>query len=541
LRGKNSGGLFAAWGMTAALLFLAGQIHAQDVARDASRDSSSPASAADITALADSVRALQEQVRALDTEVKQLRSESEQARDEAGELRDELAAAKSQLALRAAGSPNDASATLRKVTLSQPQASGNDPAAATTEDRLSKLEDYQQLADAKLAQQDQTKVESASKYRLRLSGIVLLNLFANRGVVDNDDFPGIAQEREPLFDSAGTFGGSLRQSQIGLEGFGPDIAGAHTSASVKFDFSGGFPTLPNGTTMGLVRLRTGTVRLDWQNTSIIAGQDYLFFSPLAPTSYASLAVPALSYAGNLWAWAPQVRVEHRFHLSEVSSIRIQGGILDSMSGDLPVTQATYIPSWGEQSGEPAYAARVSWTHRAFGQDLTIGAGGYYGRQFWGLSRNVDSWAGTVDASVPLGHLFELSGAFYRGRALGGLGGGVGQDVLMSKAFTDPTSVITGLDSTGGWVQFKYKPTVKFQINAAVGDDNPFASELARFPSSTSYYGPLISRNLSPFVNFIYQPRSNILFSVEYRYLKTFYFADEPYDAHHVNISLGYLF
>jgi hypothetical protein len=154
---------------------------------------------------------------------------------------------------------------------------------------------------------------------------------------------------------------------------------------------------------------------------------------------------------------------------------------------------------------------------------------------------VDSWASTVDASVPLGHLFQLSGAFYRGRALGGLGGGVGQDVLMSKPFTDPTSVITGLDSTGGWVQFKYKPTLKFQINAAVGDDNPFASELDRFPNSTSYYGELITRNLSPFVNFIYQPRSNILFSVEYRYLKTFYFADDAYDAHHINISLGYLF
>ena len=84
------------------------------------------------------------------------------------------------------------------------------------------------------------------------------------------------------------------------------MAGARTSADVNLDFGGGFPDAPNGAWMGLVRMRTATVRLDWTNTSIVAGQDRLFFVPLAPTSIATLATPALSYAGNLWAWTPQV-------------------------------------------------------------------------------------------------------------------------------------------------------------------------------------------------------------------------------------------
>jgi len=66
-------------------------------------------------------------------------------------------------------------------------------------------------------------VESGSKYRVRLSGIVLLNMFENRGTVDSADTPEIALEPNPL-DSAGTFGGTLRQSQIGIQAFGPDIA-----------------------------------------------------------------------------------------------------------------------------------------------------------------------------------------------------------------------------------------------------------------------------------------------------------------------------
>ena len=80
-----------------------------------------------------------------------------------------------------------------------------------------------QLASQKINEQSQTKVESGSKYRLRLSGIVLFNLVSNRGSVDNEDFPEIATRREPL-DSGVAFGGSLRQSQISLQTFGRVIA-----------------------------------------------------------------------------------------------------------------------------------------------------------------------------------------------------------------------------------------------------------------------------------------------------------------------------
>ena len=57
-------------------------------------------------------------------------------------------------------------------------------------DRISRLEEDQQLAENKLKDQYQTKVESSSKYKLRLSGIVLFNAFTNRGFVNNQDYPG---------------------------------------------------------------------------------------------------------------------------------------------------------------------------------------------------------------------------------------------------------------------------------------------------------------------------------------------------------------
>jgi hypothetical protein len=282
------------------------------------------------------------------------------------------------------------------------------------------------------------------------------------------------------------------------------------------------------------------MRLDWANTSLVAGQDRLFFAPLAPTSLATLAQPALSYAGNLWAWTPQVRIEHRILFSDTSNVELQAGILDSLTGDMPEEGDYRYPSWGEESGQPAYAARISWNHRTFGQNLTVGLGGYYGRQDWGFNRTVDGWAGTTDVTLPLGTLFEFTGAFYRGRAVAGLGGGIGQGILLNGSFIAPATTFKGLDSMGGWTQLKFKPKPKLEINAAVGLDNPFASEMRQY-QLYSVYSESYTRNLSPLVNFIYQVRSDILFSMEYRRMQTSVLDSGSNSANHINLSLGYIF
>ena len=545
MRGDRLQKLFTISSVAGVLLVGAAGLAAQTTP-DSRSQSLPPASDPNVKALADSVRALQSQVQSLAAEVAQLRSEEQRDHAEARELRQELelARAESRPGTRSAGSYDPYPELPPRANDSVP--SGDPPSASalspqdqSTEARLTRLEEDQQLTATRIAEQSQTKVESGSKYRVRLSGIVLFNLFDNEGVVDNEDFPQIATPRS-TGDSTHSFGGSLRQSQIGLEVFGPDLAGARTSANVKFDFAGGFTDVPNGTAMGIVRLRTGTFRMDWENTSIIAGQDYLFFAPLAPTSLASLAVPALSYSGNLWAWTPQVRVEHKLSLSDNSHLLLQAGILDSLSGELPMGPEN-LPSWGEQSGQPAYAGRIAWTRRVFERDFTVGVGGYYARQNFGLGRNVNGWATTIDALLPLGKYFVLSGEFYRGSAVAGIGGGIGQSILVSGDFTDPATTIKGLDSMGGWAQLKFKPRANFEINGAFGQDNPFAGELRRFPGSPSYFGGALTRNLTPFVNFIYQPRSDVLFSIEYRRLQTYTLDSSVSTANHVAASVGYIF
>src|SRR5262252_6761515 len=99
----------------------------------------------------------------------------------------------------------------------------------------------------------------------------------------------------------------------------------------------------------------------------------------------------------------------------------------------------------------------------------------------------------MDLTLPLGNHFEFTGQFYRGRATGGLGGGIGQSVLWNESLLDPATDVYGLDSIGGWAQLKYKATSKLQFNGAFGQDNPFARQLRQFGAIR----PIIMRHRCP--------------------------------------------
>lgn len=481
-----------------------------------------------------SVGELQAEIRELKQMVLQLQEQTAASREEIQRLRIGIEAASSQ-------KPQNQGSDLMSA---QHQDSSTDQTDSALESRVSRIEDDEQLLTGKVDEQYQTKLESASKYRVRFSGIALFNLFGNSGSVNNQDVPTTATE-PATNGGSGSVGGTLRQSILGFEVFGPDVWGAHSSGAVSMDFGGGFPSVYNGVTSGLFRLRTATVRLDWGNTSIVAGQDSLFFVPDSPTSYASLIVPALSYAGNLWSWTPQLRVEHRAFVSGNSSVTLQGGILDPLTGEPPDGyQYTWYryPDAGELSRQPAYAARVAYQHAAFGRTFTLGAGGYYSRENWEYGRLVNGYAATLDWNVPLNRWFTLNGAFYRGSAIGGLGGGIGLSVLYSGPPANPYTQVQPLNTVGGWTQLKFQPTPRLEFNAAFGLENPFASDVRAFGESAESYGnPTLARNRGGFGNVIYRPRSDLLLSLEYRRLRTLSIYDYSNEASQLNLMMGILF
>ena len=143
------------------------------------------------------------QMRELRAAVEQMRNENAQSRAEVHELRQELEETRKLLlplvASTNAGSSSSAAAesTLQTANAETAPASPSDMGS-----RIQKLEESNQLLASKIDEQYQTKVETAAKYRARLSGIVLMNAFHNVGGSDNLDLPNYAAIRRPRQQSS---------------------------------------------------------------------------------------------------------------------------------------------------------------------------------------------------------------------------------------------------------------------------------------------------------------------------------------------------
>lgn len=509
------------------------------------QEANPPATATAATDTTTAVRDLQEQVRELRALVEQMRGEDLQSRAEMHQLRQDLQATRALLEHpNTPGQAGTGETVAESGAGNQPQTTENVASnAAPIEERVQHLEDTTSLIASKIDEQYQTKVETASKYRARLHGIVLMNAFRNVGGTENLDFPTYAMPVGSGSPQA-ALGATLRQSEIGLEIFGPKIAGARTSADVQLDFAGGFPTTGNGVNFGIARLQTASVRFDWDQTSVVAGQDSLFISPLSPTSFASLATPTFAFAGNLWAWTPQIRVEHRFPITGQQTITVQAGLLDNLDWEPNYNSFLRTPQAGESSGQPAYALRTAWSRPVNGRPLGFGVAGYYGQQNWSWSRYVDAYAGMADWQIPILPRLALSGEFYRGRGIGGLGGAIGTSIVYGGRPTYAFSPIRGVDTAGGWAQLKLQIAPKVEVNGAVSDDDAFTRNIRGFATDLNNGGSpgsILGRNRAALANVVFRPRSDLVLSAELRRLRTFPVYTSSTVTNQASLAVGILF
>ena len=421
-----------------------------------------------------------------------------------------------------------------KQEVTGPQTPG---AAPTGEPTVADADQDTQFLAAKVNELHQDKVESGSKYPVKLSGLVLFNAFSNSGSVDLADLPNLAFPTSPGIPG-GSIGATLRQTVVRIDATGPKLLGANSSADLSIDFGGGNPTTSYGLTAGLLRLRTVTAHLDWQSSSLWFGQDTPFFSPLSPTSYATLLEPALSWSGNLWVWTPQVVGERRFHPANSTQIVLQGGLLDPLTEEVPSFQGRE-PTAGEQSRVPAIAGRIAVDHGSeSAHSFSAGLSGYLAQQKYGTLPQVQSWTVNTDFKLRVSQFLELSGEGYTGQAVGGLGGGIWSSV----AFPEPGSThsaIWPLRSAGGWAQLKFTPAPRFEFNTAFGQDENFAEDVRWFSSDFTTGGfPPLQKNQAEFVNFIFKPNSVLLFATEYRHIVTLPSVGKSATASQVNVSAG---
>jgi hypothetical protein len=480
---------------------------------------------------------LEQRLETISSSLDEAHQQLEQSRKEILQLQRELLLIKEQLA-----------ATQPAHSEQSRAGSDNVDTAQATVSVIEDLQERRQTLEEQVKLHEQTKVESDSKYPVHITGLILFNSFINKGIVDNIDLPEVALSASN--DSGdGSAGAGFRQTILGLQGFGPRIAGAKTSADVNVDFFGGLAYGSTATSAGIVRMRTASINLDWDRNSIQAGMVGPLISPLSPTSYATVAEPSMAGAGNLWTWSAQLRYAHQTLLQSGRQLQFEFGLWDPQTAGYSTNLLFRSPSPGEYSKQPAYESRISYgTARDFygnsagEHSFQIGLSGYYGRQSYPYGESLDTWAFTTDWRVPFRNHFEVSGEGYRGRGLGGLGGGVYKDIVAGINPVTGQDSYRGLNAIGGWTQFKTRFNRSIEANASVGLDDGFAGDFhsLQIPATATAL-QLRARNEMVVGNLIYRPKTYIILSPEYRRIWTWPIYGAGATADIFTLSAGYQF
>jgi hypothetical protein len=80
-----------------------------------------------------------------------------------------------------------------------------------------------------------------------------------------------------------------------------------------------------------------------------------------------------------------------------------------------------------------------------------------------------------------------------------------------------------------------------EFNIAAGTGGRNSTQLREAAMSNSFLMSVPARNQMLFANYIFRPRSDLLFSAEYRRLRTYEVTGSPNTAGQIGLAIGFLF
>ncbi|HWC99241.1 MAG TPA: hypothetical protein VG456_20925 [Candidatus Sulfopaludibacter sp.] len=421
-----------------------------------------------------------------------LEQENRSLSDQVRELRNQLAAARGEA-----------------VPTTPPPAAAAAPAPPSIEERL----DIQQQ---RIEEQAQTKVEASQKFPIRLTGMALFNSFINSRQSGGADEPTAALPTGPNHSGA-----TFRQTVVGLEFNGPrTFLGGTVRGSVFMDFATG-----SGTFTQLMRLRTGSIELNWKSRSIMVGLEKPIFNPREPSSLAQVAVSPLTGTGNLWLWLPQARVEQDFAFGAKAGLRARMGVVQTR--EVGPYDTTALPA-GVEATRPGLEGRYEVFYNLDSDRRFEIAPGFHVSTTHANGVSIPSHLVSADWLLIPARQVEFTGAFFDGTNVANLGtGAINQGyVIYSKRAFWP------IDTVGGWGQATIHAARRVDLHLFGGVQN----------YDQEYLGTGdVSRNWMLGANLFYRIAPNVLIGPEFSQMRTVYIQQGIRINNHYDFALAYLF
>jgi hypothetical protein len=348
-----------------------------------------------------------------------------------------------------------------------------------------------ELLKSQVEEHAQSKVESASKMPVKLTGTILTNTYVNSGEGNWPENPNLVGNPSLESGARGSMSATARQSRIGLDVGGIAVGSWQASGTIIADFLGGVPGFQTGTVMGLPRLIYAFGRVESERTAIEIGQDHAILAPLDPTSLAALSFPLLFRSGNLYLRVPQARVERKLRSDLTATV----GIVAPIAGD---AGAAYDfappPGSGERSTRPAFEGRFGFARGTSDtpREINVGVSGHYGWRRPATTLN-EGWAVALDFNGRAGRI-GAAGEYFAANNAEPFGGGISQ----------------GGRASGGWAEGRFLLTEQATLTGGFGRDKP-SDALGRV---------LRQDNRTIFASAIVKLTPELSASLEYRWMQT---------------------
>lgn len=176
---------------------------------------------------------------------------------------------------------------------------------------------------------------------------------------------------------------TARQSRLWFKVAGPTFLGAKTGALVEVDFYGD-PSAANEAPQ--VRMRHAYATMDWAKTSLLFGQTWDIFGPMAANTVDFRHGSPFGSPNN--PRVPQIRLTHRVDMNPSNSLRLVVGVQDPNQNANNSGAAT---AFSDNVGSAVnVAGQAMWVSKALGtapgfwglsmNSLTAGVFGLYGNQ-----------------------------------------------------------------------------------------------------------------------------------------------------------------